>query len=244
YLIADEAGFAAADEEEGKALLETGMKCAEKWFDLNEGTPAMCAVLAGMSIATVKTDVAFSGRCLSAARRMESAYLAAHPEDATGIFLMSTALYRADGSLFDKGRAESFLAAAPEPDLTDENIFYGCAFYLFTRRRVDTLVCERLMKQMTEESSSIAQNDRRSPYMAGEDRNDDRGIFASAIKISFVNYAITNHEYRTALQNYVHYFLGRNSEKKVQIPENSSMGWYLLLMACTQEETAAISEDG
>ncbi|MCR5304524.1 MAG: hypothetical protein K6E33_08180, partial [Lachnospiraceae bacterium] len=164
YLIADEAGFAAADEEEGKALLETGMKCAEKWLDLNEGTPAMCAALAGMSVASVKTDAAFSGRCLSAARRMENAYLAAHPEDAAGIFLMSASLYRADGSLFDKGRAESFLAAAPEPDLTDENIFYGCAFYLFTRRKVDTLVYERLMKQMTEESSSIAQNDRRSPY--------------------------------------------------------------------------------
>lgn len=242
-IIAEETGLAGPDENENDLLYDKAAEQVREWIERTEGTPMMSAALAGMSVLCYGRDDELSVRCLSAARVIQSYYSRAFPEDAAGIFLMSTALYRAGGSLFDKNRAEAYLTSGTPVDYSDRFVYFGSAFYLLTRRKVNTAVCEGIMRSLTEETSAIAQNDRRSPYMVGENRKNTQEILSSAQRMAFVNYAITNHEYRTSLQNYMHYFLGRNSEKKPQIPEEYPVEWYLLLMACTQEEVAAITEN-
>lgn len=242
-IVCEETGIAHAGDDEEDPLLDSAMETVRKWIGRTEGTPYMSAALSGMSVLCYGRDNELSGNCFHTAQAIENAYRLSHPEDREGAFLMSAALYRAGGLMSDRTRAEAFLTSGTEPDFSDLSVYLGSAFYLLTKRKVNTGVCETIMRRLTEETSATTQNDRRSPYMAGENGKDDREMLASAMRTAFVNYAITNHEYRTSLQNYVHFFLGRNSEKAERIPDKYPVEWYLLLMACTQEEVAAITEN-
>ena len=62
-------------------------------------------------------------------------------------------------------------------------------------------------------AEKISEESRKSPFLVPSDKNQDNNdeLLDKMITLTLVDYIITNHEYDTVIENYLHYFLGRNS---------------------------------
>ena len=171
------------------------------------------AALAKYAYLTRSMDGESGEECLKAA---ESAWKSASQSlfVSDGQIAMAAAeLYRLTGSRQYLGLTEDYLrAAAEKEDTLPEAEFYAAVTYMNTRSTVDMELCDALMKKIMEEAEQTAELAKQNPFLVcGQDGGTDV-LLQQAGRLCVVNHIITNHEYGTVIDNYLHFLMGRNPE--------------------------------
>lgn len=161
-------------------------------------------------------DAAYAELCLQSAKRAFHAIQNEMP--ALGqdmIYFAAAELYRATG----EARYYTVLGEYASPNARQKapllsGFFYGDVTYLSTTYMVDTKICEALIENLMNRVERIAGDSKTKEYMTrgNKEQSNNSELLAEMEMLSVVNYIIANHEYDTVLENYLHYFLGRNTK--------------------------------
>lgn len=173
------------------------------------------AALAKFAYLYKSVDSAYAGQCL---RMAESAWKSAGKDLTVEEDLLSVAaaeMYRLTGSGQYKNVITLYLEqAVKEPGFLTKSGFYSGLTYLNTKSKVDTVLCNKVIKKMMEEAEDISEKSRQQNYMVYSEKeaSDTEALLTEMLHLSIVNHIITNHEYNTVIENHFHYLLGRNPE--------------------------------
>lgn len=199
-------------------------------------TALYSGVMSKFGYAYRNEDKAFATTCLKASDRAWK-YVIANKMDSGSpeLFFAATELFRATGLATYRNYIKAFAnAGLPDADAMDDITFYAGVTYLSTKKGVDKSICAQLMKTISAMGERISQKSREGAYLTISDNPDE--ILDDMEVIAVVNHIITNHEYRTVMENHLHYLLGRNPQnqdlrqKLYASPENFA-GYIQLLAA-------------
>lgn len=95
-----------------------------------------------------------------------------------------------------------------------QQVFLGSVTYISTKQTVNLELCSSIMKALMQDAEAVSEASRQSPYLAAgndeQDNNDE--LLRNMTCLTVVDHIITNHEYETVIENYLHYFSGRNAQ--------------------------------
>lgn len=190
-----------------------------------EATAAFAFSLAKFSYLYKEYDKEYATYCLKAADKAIK-YINKNNKDKKIIDWNTAAnfeIYRASGSKECKKYIDEYLANSEIEEINDI-AYYGCITYLNTKMPVDVKHCEKLMKIIMKQAESISEKSRDASFLVpfGIDQQDNSVLLDSMVQMSIVDYIIANHEYDNIMENYLHYFLGRNPECIVYIDDIGS----------------------
>lgn len=180
-----------------------------------DATIHFAATMAKFSYLYQNYDLSFATQCLKAADRAyryAGKYMdSVEPED---YFYASVELYRATGTFGYRKAAQDYLNSVEEPDMNDDSVFWGCATYLSTKQKVDIGLCNKVIAILLRDVEEISYASKNSKYLAqgNKAQNNNSELLGNTARLALVNHIITNHEYTVVLENYLHYFLGRNAQ--------------------------------
>ncbi len=204
-----------------------------------EATACFAGTMAKYSYLYQQYDWEYANTCLKAASKawkyLERSGSGQNAEK--GIerqFYAAAELYRAS----NERRYHNFILVNQETILAQEEDFYllmGEITYLCTRRNVDKELCNQMIDSLMDKAKDIAGKNKQGLFLV--EKEDQEEIFCDATIMAVVNYAITNHEYFMVIENYVHYFMGRNRDAEIlldslEIKNDARM----LLMFCAVKE--------
>ena len=177
---------------------------------------AYAFVMAKMSYIYQRFDREYATSCLQAAdRAWKYCALNESADDASEWKMAATAeIYRASG-LKDcrKYLDEYFLE--PRAEIMDDPknpAFYGGITYLSTTQKIDNEACNIIISRILKNAENISSEARSSSFLVpcDEEQANNAELLNRMITQIIVDYVITNHEYDNVIENYLHYFLGRN----------------------------------
>lgn len=178
-----------------------------------EATLAFAFALAKFSYLYQKYDREYATACLQAADRAWKYCILNSSEDNMGWKLAAAAeIYRASG----KEDCYTYLLGrfSREPDAVEfgDGSFFGVVTFLNTKQEVDKDICEGLIKRLMKKAETVSQESRRATLFVPHDANqlNNSELLDSMTYLCLADYVVTNHEYDTIIENYLHYFLGRN----------------------------------
>ena len=177
-------------------------------------TLEFAAAMAKFSYVYQTFDSEYATLCLKAAdRAMQCAAQHDNDTDPDDYFMAASELYRATGYAKYGSIVTDYLTENEKPDISDKSVFRGCVTYICTKQKVDTDICSRIITELMDEASELSENARHKEYLVTTYDGDDNieKMLEMTSHLAVVNYVISNSEYRTALGDYVHYFLGRNN---------------------------------
>jgi endoglucanase len=179
-----------------------------------DATLEFAAAMAKFSYVYQAYDTDYATVCLKAAdRAMKCARQYASDTDPAKVFMAAAELYRATG--YDQYRQDvmEYLSTVDEPDMSNVSVFRGCVTYLCTRQQVDVDLCDKVITGLMDEATDVSEDARHAEYLVQEHTGSDKNekMLELTSHLAVVNYVITNHEYETLLEDYAHYFMGRNS---------------------------------
>ena len=126
-------------------------------------------------------------------------------------FAAAAEIYRAAGQVSYQKYLVEYLS---DGDLTlagDMVQLSGCVTYISTKQTVSMVLCEKIMTMLMDQAEEISEEVRGSLYMtSAEAEGDSSRILAQAAYLTVVNHVIPNYEYKTMIENQLHYLLGRN----------------------------------
>lgn len=178
-----------------------------------DATIQFAATMAKFSYLYQNYDREFATLCLRAADRAyryAGQYLADVPPEE--YFYASTELYRATGNYGYHNVIKDYLQQDPVADMDNNFIFWGSVTYLSTKQRVDVDLCDELIKVLMLKGEEISYASKNSKFLVciDEQHSGSAELLRDITRLAVVDHIITNHEYATVLQNYLHYLLGRN----------------------------------
>lgn len=158
-------------------------------------------------------DVKYATKCLQASDRAMY-YLNKNMQDvdATKYFEASTELFRATGYQNYHKIVTGFLAEEQNIDLENPNVFLGVVTYLSTKQKVDKKLCSVAMKKLMRTVEDLSYETKKEAYITTKKITPKvlRYLLNQTSQIAVVNYIITNTEYETILEKYIHFFMGNN----------------------------------
>ncbi|MBQ0042470.1 MAG: glycoside hydrolase family 9 protein [Lachnospiraceae bacterium] len=130
-------------------------------------------------------------------------------------FYGSVLYYRASGASIARNEAESYLETHADKVADDAYDYYGKVCYISCKSDVDRNLCSKIMSALTAQAMQLSHNSEGSSFLVS---NSDLDVqCANVVRISIINYVITNHEYVKVQNDYLHFLLGRNVEAKSYI---------------------------
>lgn len=180
-----------------------------------EAESAFAMALAKFSYLYQDYDTEYATDCLKAAdRAWKHSQLHDDGKLDKWEFAAAAELYRAAGQVSYHKYIADYLRDSDYQSQMDEIVLLGCVTYIATKQPVTMELCEDIMKMLMMYAEDIAENARKSSYFTSgntqQDNNND--MLLEMMYLTVVNHIISNHEYETIIENYLHYFLGRNSK--------------------------------
>lgn len=189
-----------------------------------ESARAFAFALAKFSFLYQKFDKDYATTCLQAADRawkyanlneikeLEDSKAADGEELDAWKMAAAAELYRASGVKDYENYLNEFFANPANYKKMDSVLFAGCSTYLNTKQKINKDYCNSIIKVIMESAEEISRQSRISPFMvpADTEQQNNGELLEKMVILSFVDYIITNHEYDMIIENYLHYFLGRN----------------------------------
>ena len=185
---------------------------------------AFAFALAKFSYLYQNWDLDYAKMCLKAAdRAWKYAILNEGAEDKLSQIKAAAAaeIYRASGSKECEVCLNEFLENKQYLEYADELSFYACVTYINTKQKVNAKYCEEIVKDIMKRAEDISEESRTSMFLVPGDETPDSNValLENMINMTLVDHIIANHEYDTIIENYLHYFLGRN-EKSITFLDN------------------------
>lgn len=155
------------------------------------------------------------------------------PDGDADSFYALTELFRATGLNTYRNRIAEYKGAFEDDRtyLEQESYLYGSMTYLMTRQKVDAELCEVFMYTVMNKGEEIIEQywNMVSPAAWGTVSPDD--LMKYAADLSCANHILNNYQYTNVIEEFLHYFMGRNPES-VNFYENAEdRSGYLLLFA-------------
>lgn len=94
-------------------------------------------------------------------------------------------------------------------------VFWGNYAYITTNRYAKVDICTAIMENIMEEAKCVSEESDASPFLVDTSlytAKDNMRILDEMQVLTYVNYLITNKEYRTLIQEHMHYLMGRNPQ--------------------------------
>ena len=160
-------------------------------------------------------DMEYATECLRAADRAYS-YASLNDEDKDTVselkFAASAELYRASGDAEYQKCAEEYLSSYDYSKEPTGFALFGMLTYINTKQKVSVDLCDGIMKTIMKEAENISSASRVGALLVPETevKDDTSSLLDKMIIMTVTDYVITNREYDTIIENYLHYFLGRN----------------------------------
>ena len=178
-----------------------------------DATIQFAATMAKFSYLYQNYDHAFATQCLKAADRAYR-YAEKYLEDVEPeqYFYAATEMYRATGNYGYHTAIINYLTQNQTLDMVNDFVFWGTVTYLSTKQRVDVNLCSSSIKILMQQAERISYAAKNSRLLVDEEKiqKSNSELLQDITRLSVVDHIITNHEYATVLENYLHYFLGRN----------------------------------
>lgn len=181
----------------------------------SEATAAFAAIMAKFSHIYQAYDTVYAAECLRAADRAWQFLESGRQDKEAGQrFFAAAELYRATGYGKYRKAAEEYLTGEIYKDTDNNYVYWGCITYISTRRKVDIGLCERAMKSLLSAAEEAAENARVSQYLTAGNKVQDNNeqLLHEMMRLTIADHIITNHEYEAAIENHMHYFMGRNAK--------------------------------
>lgn len=181
-----------------------------------DSTYAFAFVMAKMSYIYQRFDREYATNCLQAADRAWKYSVLNEDKDSIAEWKIAAAceIYRASGLKECRSYIEDYFKN-PQEAVSDDAatpIFFGEITYLSTTQKVDNEVCNVMISQILKKAEEISQEARSSSFLVpcDEGQTNNSQLLDRMVTQTIVDYVITNHEYDNVIENYLHYFLGRN----------------------------------
>lgn len=158
----------------------------------------------------------------------------------------ATALYRCTGNVVYRNYMLTHDAEYGQIDVTTKQGFYTALSYLQTTQKVEFETCNVLIKALMKDSEELAQETKADPFQSRAElgRKPLSGSLWNGLRLSVVDYIITNHEYIMLLEDHIHFLYGRNKDaaslrQNMTLEEKAET--LLLLNAITAEKEMLVS---
>jgi endoglucanase len=179
-------------------------------------TACYAATLARFSFLYKSYDSTYANKCQKAAEQAWSNLQKTQSGDELdegAEYYAATELFRLTGLKKYHDVIQDRVLYLSENKNLNEFTFLGDVTYLSTQGKVNKDICNQLISILMKDSESIAENASESLYFVDKDGNgtNSQNILWNMLKMSVVDYVITNHEYSTVIENHVHYLLGANA---------------------------------
>ncbi len=160
-------------------------------------------------------DREFATNCLKAADRAFK-FSVLNEEDGTvgSPFMLASAceIYRASGSAQCQSYINVFFQSEPDLGDIDDVTIMGLVTYLNTKMEVNNDYCRTAITALMKDAERISEGSRNCAILVpeGESFGDNPALFDDMMIMTTIDHVIANNEYDNILENYLHYFLGRN----------------------------------
>ena len=180
-----------------------------------DATIEFAAAMARFSYIYQQFDGEFATTALKAADRAYESFLNNQKVTDNSIaFNAAAQLYRATGSSKYSDVLTQYFNMDDFADRfdVDENIFIGSVTYLSTSRIVDKKQCDTLIKALMKRSEEIAKRATSSVFLVTDASEDDgfKNLLDDIRCLTVTNHIIYNHEYKTIIENHLHFLMGMN----------------------------------
>ncbi|MGN1180042.1 MAG: glycoside hydrolase family 9 protein [Suilimivivens sp.] len=178
-----------------------------------EAEKAFAMAIAKFSYIYQYYDTEYATSCLKAAdRAFKHAELDEKNKKDEWGFAAAAELYRAAGQSSYQKYVTEYLTDEKSWEKINEITLLGCVTYISTKQSVNINLCEKIMKMLMDQAENISASARNSAFLTtGDILNEDRDkLLVDVMYLTVVNHIISNHEYETMIENYLHYILGRN----------------------------------
>ena len=157
-------------------------------------------------------DKEYATNCLRAADRAYKYAGLNKTEESEYEFPAAVEIYRASGHKDCKKYLKEFFKDPEHQKCLDGIGYYGQITYLNTTQKVDVKVCSQIMKNIMLKAEEISAKSKSGAFLvpADAEQTNNKELLNNMITMTLVDYIITNHEYDTIIENYLHFFLGRN----------------------------------
>lgn len=177
-----------------------------------EAEKAFAMAMAKFSYLYQNYDAQYATVCLKAAdRAFKYAQLNEETEKDELCFAAAAELYRAAGQEYCHRYVTEYLKTEEFRKKRDEITLMGCVTYISTKRSVNIDLCEKIMNMLMDETETILKESKNIVYSADEtEQKDNNGRLLDVMYLAVMNYVITSQEYENMIEDYLHYFFGRN----------------------------------
>lgn len=212
----------------GITVNETNGKTISYVEDSNiDSAYAFSFALAKFSYIYQKYDKEYATICLKAADRAWK-YAVANEDTQSPVsnykLAAAAEIYRASGLKQCKKYLKAYFSTLDTDDVSMPE-YYGWITYLNTTQEVNVNTCDILIGHILKHSEEISKDSRNSIFLVDNDieQLNNTQLLDYMLNMVLVDYVITNHEYDKIIDNYLHYFLGRN---KLSITYIDKVGTY------------------
>ena len=140
-------------------------------------------------------------------------------------FAAAAEIYRAAGQISYQKYLVEYLSGADFSLSGDMVQLSGCVTYLSTKQTVSMLLCEKIMEMLMDQAEEISEVARGSLYMVSQKaEGDSSALLTQAAYLTIVNHVIPNYEYKTMIEDQLHYLLGRNENGFDYIRDDTGKG--------------------
>jgi len=177
-----------------------------------DSTYAFAYVLSKFSYIYQQFDKEYATKCLRASDRAWKYAELNETEESDYKFAAATEIYRASGSKKCKAFLDQYLSDPENLSFKDGIGYFGQITYLNTTQEVDLDICSQLMKSIMKRAEEISAESKTGAFLVPADasQSNNSSLLNYMTIMILVDYVITNHEYDTIIENYLHFFLGRN----------------------------------
>ena len=177
----------------------------------DEAEKAFAMAMAKFSYLYQNYDAEYATVCLKAADR---AFKYAQLDETAGKdelgFAAAAELYRAAGQEYCLRYVNEYLRTEEFRESRDEVMLVGSVTYISTKRSVNIELCEKVMNMMMDETEIILKDRKNSMYSADETEQGHNDRLLDLMYLAVMNHIIASQEYENVIEDYLHYFLGRN----------------------------------
>lgn len=198
------------------ANADSGSKKLVILGETTRATAYFCATMARLSSVLNKYDSALSKKCLDAANRSWKC-LEVNKDlvDNTQMFRAAVEMYRISGKKVYKDIIDKYLKDNAGREYADRISLDGAITYMATTRSTDRDYCTLLMDRFMERTELKSNSAKNAGYLVEEDVSDEAVLLRNLTELLIINYVISNKEYGTIEENYLHYLCGRNPDNAV-----------------------------
>lgn len=182
-----------------------------------DSTLAFAYILAKFSFLYQNYDLEFATNCLKASdRAWRYSVLNEQEENGENDWKVAAAaeIYRASGIKDCGDFVNNYWMSHNVINPENRIIFLAEVTYINTKQPVETAYCERITKAIMKRAEEISDLSRNSSLLvpSNDEQSNNNELLDNMIVMTVVDYIISNHEYDTIIQNYLHFFLGRNKQ--------------------------------